>query len=421
MKKRIFITALILLTVLLGTFARGAEEISEEQVDLKLAIWSEPARAWIQEVIDEYEARNPNVTIELTVTPWGNYWSQLQTSLGGGGGPDLFWMNGPNFYRYASMGLLKDITPFIGKDGLDMDTYEKLLVRMYSYEGRNLAIPSYLDPTVGLFYNKELFDKAGLAYPDSSWTWEDVERAGAKLTDPNKGIYGFIADVMSSQNGYYPIIHQAGGFIISDDKTKSGFDDPRTIEGLKWMKKLMDAGISPSAKIQLETSNEQLFQSGLAAMYPHVGPKVVPFEKALGSKLDVAELPAGKQKATIVHGVAVAMNGKTKYENEAWKFMKFLTGREASMVMATHGFSAPALVDEDVRKVWMDSLPGINLKALYDSLEFGYLYPISKNTAEWMAVEQEEIVNGFLGKQTIEEAAKKAADYMNKVLAEERQ
>ena len=97
---------------------------------------------------------------------------------------------------------------------------------MYTYQGKLHGLP-YFQDSVGL-YNKELFDKAGLPYPDKTWTWQTVEENAAKLTDKSNGIYGFIAPI-DSQIGYYNFIAQAGGYVISDDKKSSGFDTRSTI------------------------------------------------------------------------------------------------------------------------------------------------------------------------------------------------
>ncbi|UUZ97268.1 sugar ABC transporter substrate-binding protein [Paenibacillus sp. P25] len=341
----------------------------------------------------------------------------MKTSLAGKSGPDVFWMNGPNIYRYAADGLVKDLQTLIDTDKLDTGNYTKALVDLYTYKGHLYGLP-YFQDSIGLFYNKEIFDKAGVKYPDESWTWDTIQEMGAKLTDKQKGIYGYIAPI-GDQNGYYNFIHQAGGFIISPDKTKSGFDSPEALAAFNWQMDLMKKGISPSGQQQLETEPKQLFGSGKAAMFPAISVSAPELYKPLGDKLAVAPLPKGKQSASIVHGLSWVINSNTPYEKEAWEFIKVLSGKDGEKLLADSGFSMPAL--KGTEEGWIKSIPSLKLQVFVDSLKNGVAYPVSKNTAEWQDVENKEIQSAFLGKKSFEEATKTVAAKMNEVLAKEQE
>ena len=93
------------------------------------------------------------------------------------------------------------------------------------------ALPKDVD-AIALWYNKELFKQAGVAYPTANWTWNDLTAAAQKLTDPAKGVYG-IAAPAEDQANYDNTILQAGGQILSADGKKSGLDSPEAIRGLQ--------------------------------------------------------------------------------------------------------------------------------------------------------------------------------------------
>ncbi len=391
-------------------------ETSGEKVTLNVALWDENVRDVLNKTIEIYKKDHPNVEVKVTYTPWADYWTKLKTSLAGKSGPDVFWMNGPNIYAYASSGLIKDIQPLIDADKLDTSVYTKALVDLYTYNGHLYGLPYFLD-SIGLFYNKELFDKAGVKYPDQTWTWDTLKENAKKLTNKENGIYGYIAPI-GSQNGYYNLIHQAGGFVISPDKSKSGFDTPETLSAFKWMQGLMEEGISPNAQQQLETDPLQLFGSGKAAMFPAISVSAPQLHEMLGDKLAVAPLPAGKQKASIVHGLSWVMNSNTKHEKEAWELIKVLAGEQGEKYLADSGFSIPAY--KGTEEGWLKSIPSLNLKVFVDSLDFGVPYPVSQKTAQWQDVETKEIQDAFLGKKSFEDALKKIAEEMNKILAEEK-
>lgn len=414
-KMSIILVFLFLFTAVMTGCGGSSGEAGGKKV-INVALWDENVKDTVNKSIELYKKNHPDVDVKVTYTPWADYWTKLKTSLAGNSGPDVFWMNGPNFYAYASKGWIKDLQPLIDENKLDTSVYTDALVNLYTYNDHLYGLPYFLD-AVGLYYNKELFDKAGVSYPDGSWTWDTIEQNAAKLTDKQNGVYGYTA-LIDSQSGYYDLIHQAGGYIISEDKTKSGFDSPEALSAFQWEKKLMDQGYSPNAQQQLETKPLQLFGSGKAAMFPAISVSAPELYKLLGDKLGVAPLPAGKQKATIVHGLSWAMNEKTKHQQEAWDLIQVLSGKEGEQYLAESGFSIPAY--EGTEEGWLKSIPSLDLKVFVDSLDFAVPYPVSERTAEWQDVETKELQDAYLGKKSFEEALKTIADKMNEILAEEK-
>ncbi|MVP02065.1 ABC transporter substrate-binding protein [Paenibacillus lutrae] len=394
-----------------------ADTQNSGKITLDLALWDENLSAVVNEALIRYKKEHPNVQVKVTYTPFSDYWSKLRTSLAGKSGPDVFWMNGPNFYQYVSANLLKDLGPLMEADGIKKENYTQTLTDMYSYENKLYGLPYFLD-NVGLFYNKEIFDQAGIPYPDETWDWDKLKAIAGDLTQQEKGIYGFIAPI-SNQDGYYNVIHQAGGYVINEDKSKSGFNLPESQAALKWMKQLMDEGISPDARQQLETGHVEMFGSGKAAMTQAISIKAPELHQMLGDKLGIAPLPKGKEKAGIVHGLSWAINENTAHEQAAWDLITTLAGEEGSMKLAQSGFSIPAY--EGAQEEWLQSIPSLNLKVFVDSIEFAAPYPISKYTAEWQSVETKEIQEAMRGMKTIEAATDKIAEKMNTLLDKEKE
>jgi multiple sugar transport system substrate-binding protein len=414
MKKLICFNVLVLMLVLL---AACSSSTGGNKQTIEVALWDENTKEAVNASIKAFNEKHPDVKVNVTYTPWADYWTKLKTSLGGGSGPDVFWMNGPNFYQYSTQGLIKNLEPFIEDDSnFSKDIYFPAVVDLYSLEGDLYAAPYFVD-AVGLYYNKTLFDDAGLEYPDESWTWEDIEEVGMKLTDPENGVYGYVAHTVQSQSGYYNLMHQAGGYIISDDKTKSGFNTPEAKEAFNFIQNLIDKGISPSTQTQIETKPEQMFMSGKVAMLPRISVSAAEFEGELGEELGVAPLPKGKQEASIVHGIGWAMNEKTKDQDLAWELIKSLANEDGNRVIAESGFSIPAI--KGMSDVWKESLPSLDLQIFIDAQETGVAYPVSKRTAEWQDVETAEIQRAFLGQQTIDEALEKIGTKMDEILEAE--
>src|SRR5699024_1941677 len=139
----------------------------------------------------------------------------------GGDLPDVFWMNGPNFQLYAAEGKLQDLA---GVPGLDTSKYPQAMNDLYTLGDVQFAAPKDFD-TIALWWNEELFERAGVATPEENWTWDDYAEAARGITDAlgSEGIWGGCNGV-ENQAYLYALTFQAGGEIISEDRTTSGYD-----------------------------------------------------------------------------------------------------------------------------------------------------------------------------------------------------
>ncbi|MFC4776879.1 ABC transporter substrate-binding protein [Paenibacillus sp. GCM10023252] len=401
-----------------GNAKQGASEEAnkpKENITLNIAVWDDKLKQTLDQVIEIYKKDHSHVDVQVTITPNKDYFTKVQTSLVGGSGPDLFMMNGPNFNKFASLGLLTNLEENIGKDKLDLSVYPQGINELYQIDKQSYGIPFFLG-SIGLFYNKELFDQANIPYPDATWNWDTLKENAAKLTNKEKKVFGYVA-VNSDQVGYYPLVYQAGGQIISADKKSSGLALPETKQAIQFMKDLMDEGISPSAQQQLETDPLQLFGSGGAAMYPGGSFDASNLTKLLGDKLGVAALPQGKQQGFYVHGSSWVINKASKHQQEAWELLRLLTGKEGQELLAKNAVNFPAYTD--YVKVWAESIPSLDMSPFITSLDHTAPYPVSINTAEWAKVLKEAVTEALLGSKPVGEALDQAAEQMNQILSKE--
>jgi multiple sugar transport system substrate-binding protein len=288
---------------------------------------------------------------------------------------------------------------------------------LYTREGELFALPRDFD-TVGLWYNKALFDAAGVEYPNADWTWNDLRAAAQKLTIPDQGVYG-IAAWLTDQQGYYNTIAQAGGNVVSPDGAQSGYDDPNSIEGLRFWTDLIKEGVSPTHRQMIDTEPKQMFQSGNVAMFYGGSWQAVSLASTppLADSLGVAPLPAGEEDTTIIHGLGNAINANTACAEEAWEFVKFLSSQEAAETMAASGIVIPAY--EGSQQGWLDAFPQLDLQtAFLDQVDQATPFPVSENTAEWQALEKEMLPAAWTGERPVDEVARDLAAAMDSVLAE---
>ena len=390
----------------------GGGNNSGGKVRLSYAYWNEQQGPALRKVVQRFESQNPGVTVSLQLTPFDQYFTKLQTAASAGNAPDVFWLNGPTFPLYAAEGQLLEM------GDVDASPYPEQLVKTYTWDGKLYGVPRDFD-TIGLWYNKRLFDAAGVDHPDGSWTWEDVRSAAEKLTDDKRRVWG-IAAAQKDQEGFYNTIAQAGGYVISPDGKRSGYADPQTIEGIRFWIDLIKAGVSPSAQQMVDTEFNDLFASEKVAMIFGGSWRAIEFEgnDDLRGHIGVAPLPAGPEgKATVLHGLANVVSAKTEHPEEATKLATYMGGEEAARIMAETGAVIPAY--QGTQEGWVKAYPKLTLQPLLDQVADGVPMPASRNTAAWKQDETDILAQVWAGRLSPEEGGRKLADAMQAKLDQE--
>ena len=365
-------------------------ESSGGDITLSYAIWDENQKPAMEDIAAAYTEEHPNVTIEIQVTPYKEYFTKLQTAVTGGSAADVFWMNGPNFPLYASNGQLAPL------DDVDAADYPQGLVDRYTYDDALYGAPKDFD-TVALWYNKALFDAAGVEYPSAGWTWDDFRSTAAKLTDPAKGQFGVAASQYGQEN-FYNSIAQAGGEVISADGTESGYSSPEALEGIELWTDLIADGSSPTAQQMTATNPEDFFLSSKVAMFQNGSWAAIAYadNADIGGSVDVAPLPAGPEgNQSVIHGVGNVANAKSAHVEEAKDFAAFASGEQAAKIQAETGTVIPAY--NGTQQAWVDALPQYDLQVYIDALETAVPYPVSKNTSAWTSIESEVLSQVWSG------------------------
>lgn len=423
MKKFLSFFVVILLLLLSAcsdsTQTNSSGKSSNGTVTLTYAIWDVNQAPALKEIAKKFTESHPKIKVKVEVTPWDQYWTKLETAATGGSLPDLFWLNAANIQKYAKGKMLLPISDQVDINHVDMTKYPKALVDTYTVDGKLYALPKDFD-TIGLWYNKELFDKAGLKYPDENWTWDDLVRNAQKLTDKANGIYGF-ASQLDPQQGWYNTVPQAGGYILNDDRTKSGYSDPATKKGIKFLADMVNTyKVSPTLAQMTDTPAISLFESGKVAMIFGGSWSQIEFAKNeyTKDKVDVTVLPKGEKRAVVIHGLGNVIAANTKHPKEAWEFAKFLGGEEANKIQAETGTVIPAY--EGTQDAWVKSNPNFHLQVFIDMVKDSVPYPSSVETRKWQQIETDTLTKVWSGKMSVDDAMKELTKKVDEVLAQEK-
>lgn len=391
---------------------------SDEPVTITYGVWAGTQTPAMEKIAEAFHEKNPTITVKVEERPWPEYWSTLQTGAAGGTAPDAFWMLAQNIRPYAEGGQLLDITDEIKSEGVDLSKYPKAVLDLYDQgDGKTYGLPKDFD-TNAVWYNKAIFDAAGVDYPSDDWTWEDFRQTAKELTHVDKGVWGVAAPI-DYQGGYYNTILQAGGKIISDDGKTAEIDSPEAQAGIKFWTDLQADGSSPTLQQLSDTEAVTLFEQGKIGMYASGAYWATQFynNKEIAPNVDVAPLPTGKQKATVTSGIANVGYAGTEHPEAVKKFLVFASGPEAADIQAESGAVLPAYEGGEAK--WMAAMPEFeNLQVFVDAKEYSVPLPVQGNAAEWQGDQTKYLTDAWNGKTTVEAATTAYAQAIDKVLAE---
>lgn len=176
---------------------------------ITMQIWDTAQRDGMQALADAYHEKNPDVTVEIQVTSWDEYWTKLEAAATSNTLPDVFWMHTNYILQYADSGMLADLSGLYDEESSTYYTdhfSEVSISNAQGSDGKIYGVPKDKD-TVGLVYNKEMFAAAGVAYPDETWTWDDLTAASQAIYDAT-GKYGYMA-YADDQLGYWNFVRRA--------------------------------------------------------------------------------------------------------------------------------------------------------------------------------------------------------------------
>lgn len=414
------------LTMALGLAACGGGNSnggssSGKSEELKVAIWDTHQQKGIEEIIKDFTAET-GIKASVQVLDWNSYWTLLEAGATGGDMPDVFWMHSNEAVKYMSNDILLDITDKVNSsEKLEMDKFPQDLKDMYTYDGKIYAVPKDMD-TIAIWYNKTMFDEAGIKYPTADWTWDDLYEIAKKLTKDDGSQYGFAMNPSNEQDTWMNIVYTMGGTILKDDGT-SGFDDPQTIKAMEFVDKLVK-DVCPPANIMSETGTDVLFQSGKVAMISQGSWMVPGFieNEYLTQNCDVVRLPKDKangQSISLYNGLGWAASAGTSMPDEAYQLIEWFGTKEMQQKQAELGVTMAAY--EGMSEAWVKNTDIFNLQPYLDAMDNVVFRPHTNATLDWWNPMVEELKKPWSGEESMADACKNITAEMNEHIAEEQQ
>ncbi|MGJ9373839.1 ABC transporter substrate-binding protein [Nesterenkonia sp. CF4.4] len=345
-------TGSIVLLAAAGCGSGSDEASAGEEIELSFAWWGSDQRvANTEEVIEAFEAENPNISISPEYNDFRGYWDQLATRAAGGDSPDIMQMDLEYFREYAELGALLELTE-VETDQID----DSLLDQGYT-EGAQYGIPTGF-ASVSVIANNDVFEEAGVEMPDdTTWTWDDFEEIAAEIQGSSDDTYGATTP-FEPFAGVQAWMRQQGKELTTADG-ELGVEAQDLVEYFEHIQQLNDANALPPAPVIEEDraagADQSLIARGELGMifgFSNLYPALI---EESGQELSLWRLPSPTGNAEdngMWHRASMFLSAgsNTEHPEEVQEFIDFFVNSEASGLanLTDRGLPANTQVRETV-------------------------------------------------------------------------
>jgi len=408
--KRLVAMILCLILALSLPLLAIAESSDTTEITIWMGSWWENEVDWIQE---QFAKDNPGYTCKIELQPIANYTENAVTSIVGGNSPDVMALDTLFLPTMISQGLLDPLDDFISENDINPEDFVDILYKAGITDGVTYALPYRFTCNV-LFYNKTLFDKAGVDYPTDRMSFEDFAKLCEELTIPGQQYgYGIAAsknDPANVMTSFAPVLWGYGGDFLNDDLTASAMDTDASVAAIEYWCNLYYDGVVPEGCINYAITADlfPLAMNQTIAMIP-MGDnnivKIADYAEANGFEWGVCLSPGYARAA----GWSFSIPISAKHKDGAETFIKWFLQPE---VVSQNNTCLPAVKAAQELGKWSDPLYDIYAEQADYSLH-------CPNTPYWTQIQTivtEELQNALQKVTTPEEAAATMSERINEII-----
>lgn len=332
--------------------AAAAQPASDIEANLKVVQWvSDQIIASTEKATERFAEKYPNVTIEAQFVPvtggaWGDYINAIFNQIAGGDTPDVIAIAIEGFAELASRDLLIDLEELAAGDpqfnevlsGIDANLLDGMRTRP---TGVLNFFPTEWNNVI-MYYNEDMFDAAGLPYPEADWTWDEfLETAKAlTLTDENGNNTQFGFAVSGSNFTQQPWFLTNDASVLDEEWREPTVDTPQFRESIAFLHSLIhEHGVAPAYENGHQTDK---FAARQVAMVAAGHWPVREFIEAGLENIGVQHMPQRTRQATVFGIGGLAITRQSEHKELAWEFIKEMTGDEYQQELADSNISIPS-------------------------------------------------------------------------------
>ena len=364
------IVTLLLCVLMVTSLAPIATAATTEKVEIVFSCWGDPAEAeTTQAALDVFNVSQDRIHVSVMQIGRDEYTAKLQTMATAGNMPDCGMVAENDVIGWARDGMMSNVDIYAGQEKLPLESIT------FKDRGQTVAYSS-ANEVLGLWYNKALFDDAGVPYPpvslEEAWTWDEFIEVAKKLTFDANGLtpndegfdkenivqYGAYVNQYTWQLEVWALSN--GGKWFSEDGMEVIFDDA-AIEG---MQKVVDLhlveGVAPFINGTQDAGFALSLGAGNVAMCTE-GQWATGFRPDMDIDYGVAVLPYMKTKANICTGGPTAVFKTTQHPEETAEFLRWYNSEENNIGTIMAGWWMPTKLnwytDEALLQQWVDECP----------------------------------------------------------------
>lgn len=382
-----------------------------------------------EEIVESFKAKYPHITLEIDDSPGSEFSSKLKMQIAAGNAPTIFWTDSGNIAYYGGMGALADLTDRVNTD-LNADEFSTMLYAGDDGNGHLWGVPVGLN-IVAVYYNKTIFDEAGLAYPEEDWTFQELFDTAEKLVkkDANGETiqYGLVNGTYVT-DGWLPYVLATGGAPLNETRTESNFDDEKTIEGFRKMLEPVEKGISPSRDWLLaQGTPAAAFYSGNVGIYIALSSQVknIYNNAPADFEYDVQMMPIGwdgERHCVYVPNLWAISSTATEAEQDAaWLFIQHFLSDESQDVIAAWPYGAGFPVRKSsLEKIQPAEKTPANVSAFYEGADkYGVTLFENPQYNQWRPLVDEVALNMVNGVVELEAGVQDIHEKVSAALKDE--
>lgn len=400
-----------LILVLAVALSLTGAAFAEEPVTITYATFSASGaqEETLKKMVEVFEEKNPDIKVDVQLTGYDDYFTKLATTVGGGNAPDVFEMNMENFLAYMLRGACADLTGLV-----DPASYSEGTLSAVSSDGKLYAVPMSFSTCV-LFYNKALFDQAGIDYPDDTWTWTEAQAAAEKIRALGDDIWGYYQPI--SYNEFYKSVKGNGGSLLNEDYTAFTVNTPENVAVLEAMLARVrgEDRVMPNAEDMAGRGDWDLFSEGKLGMLVSGIWGFQTFTDQCDFDWDITVEPGFKDKSTFFFANVNCVSTESDKQEAAARFVDAM-GSDPDIVQLRldASWELPTIADQTKLTQYLEVTPPDNREAVFDSMDYAVAPPA---LLEQGAVS--EIIGNVLGTlETNDMTAQEALDEIQAQLEE---
>lgn len=374
-----------------------------------------------------FESKYPTIKIDLIHIPsQSDYSKRLAADLAAGNPADVVLINYRRYASLAAKGALEPVNDYLAKSSIihPEDFYAEATTP-FTWAGKLMCIPQNISSLV-VFYNKNLFDQASLAYPKDDWSWDDFLNTALKLTKDLDG------DGVTDQYGLgtepsivrlVPFIWQNGSNVVdsANEPTRLILDEPLAFKATQFFVELQTKHhVVPNQEAESAENSEARFQNGRLAMFLNSRRGVPAYREITAFDWDVAALPRKYVPAGILHADGYCMPASNKNKDLVWKFIEYANSPAGQAIIAQTGRTVPSLRSVAESSAFLDpNAKPKNSRVFVDTIPFIRAVPATETWGDIESIVDEELERAFYGTATLEEAVQAAIDRTQPYFKEE--